>query len=82
MQYSMGGYKENFVVREIVTVWFIWISEGAPKPIISPKIAGGQAVLPGQFPHQAALVIGSAFECSGSLIARDWILTTAHCLPA
>jgi secreted trypsin-like serine protease len=58
----------------MVTGWFICISEG------SPKISGGQAATLGQFPYQAALVVGGAFRCAGSLIGTTWILTAAHCL--
>jgi secreted trypsin-like serine protease len=76
----MSSYKANFVVREMVTDGFIWISEGAPVPI-PPKVVGGEPAAPGQFPHQAAILIGGSTFCGGSLISTVWILTAAHCTP-
>jgi secreted trypsin-like serine protease len=78
MQYFVSGYVTKFVVREILTSCFILISDGAPEPVL-PKIVNGQPATTGQFPHQAAVLIGGSSFCGGSLIARDWILCAAHC---
>jgi secreted trypsin-like serine protease len=46
---------------------------------ITPKIMGGQLALIGQFPHHAGILIDGTFTCGGSLISRDWVLTSAQC---
>ncbi len=51
-----------------------------------PEIVGGVRADPDEFPWLAALgrprFDGSIFNfCGGSLIAPEWVLTAAHCLP-
>jgi secreted trypsin-like serine protease len=50
-----------------------------------PDIVGGQDADPGEWPWQVALVQRGAGPydgqfCGGTLIARDWVLTAAHCV--
>ena len=42
----------------------------------APYIIGGQPAEPNTFSWQVELVLG----CGGTLIARDWVLTAAHCV--
>jgi secreted trypsin-like serine protease len=50
-----------------------------------PRIIGGTEVPDGKYPFMAFIEIktsdGSIFNCGGSLIDRDSVLTAAHCLP-
>ncbi|KAJ8712706.1 hypothetical protein PYW08_008010 [Mythimna loreyi] len=48
------------------------------------RIVSGWDALPGQHPHHAALRMvnsaGSVARCGGSIIAKEWVLTSANCI--
>ena len=47
------------------------------------EIVNGNVAENGQFPYQVAITyitdMPSAFYCSGTIIAANWVLTAAHC---
>ena len=49
----------------------------APAP--AQAIVGGTDAQPGEFPSIANLVIDGAFQCTGTLVAPDKVVTAAHC---
>ncbi|KAL3823875.1 hypothetical protein ACHAXA_005457 [Cyclostephanos tholiformis] len=46
------------------------------------RIIGGSEAVKDRFPYAVLLLSTSSFKCGGSLIARDVVLTAAHCKPA
>jgi secreted trypsin-like serine protease len=54
---------------------------GVPKitPKGSPRIVGGEEVIPHSFPWQVSLQNPNGHWCGGSIINKHWIITAAHC---
>jgi len=45
----------------------------------STRIVGGVEAVPGSWPWQAYLLWRGGFECGGTLIHPEWVLSAAHC---
>ncbi|NXX52770.1 TMPS5 protease, partial [Scopus umbretta] len=44
------------------------------------RVVGGADVPPGRWPWQVSVYQGSQHHCGGSVLAREWIVTAAHCV--
>ncbi|NXM74532.1 TMPS5 protease, partial [Serilophus lunatus] len=44
------------------------------------RVVGGADVPPGRWPWQVSVCQGSQHRCGGSVLAREWIVTAAHCV--
>jgi Trypsin len=51
-----------------------------PTDALEPQIVGGTVTTPGEYPWMAQLNYRGRFSCGGSLVARSWVLTAAHCV--
>ena len=43
-------------------------------------VRGGAEALPGSMPWQARLTLDGSHQCSGALVAKNWVLTAGHCV--
>ena len=69
----------------LLAVSMLAVAAAAHADKSAPRIVGGQEATPGEWPWQAALVRKGEDPyygqfCGGSIIARDWVLTAAHCV--
>lgn len=65
-----------------MTLAFAPVGDGADltQPLPTPiPIVGGAPVQPGAYPEVVSIVMGD-FECTGTVVASNLILTAAHCM--
>ncbi|XP_077406772.1 transmembrane protease serine 9-like [Vanacampus margaritifer] len=49
---------------------------------LNTKIVGGEDAQEGSWPWQASVQIFGSHVCGGSLINREWVMSSAHCFPS
>ncbi|KAH8397973.1 hypothetical protein KR222_007590, partial [Zaprionus bogoriensis] len=52
----------------------------APSAHLEGRVVGGVDADLAQFPHQISLRYRGSHNCGGSIIARSWVMTAAHCV--
>ncbi|XP_054842954.1 granzyme A-like [Eublepharis macularius] len=63
-----------FVLSFSAAIFFLGMHRG-----YCADIAGGKESVPHLRPYMAALFRGNSFQCGGTLIRSNWVLTAAHC---
>nr|XP_015194904.1 PREDICTED: transmembrane protease serine 9-like [Lepisosteus oculatus] len=52
------------------------------RPRLNTRLLGGQSAADGFWPWMASLQRNGSHVCGGTLIASDWVMTAAQCLPS
>jgi secreted trypsin-like serine protease len=75
------------VALSVLTFSMASVTRAEARAGADPQIIGGDPADPGEYPFMAAILnenrAGTDFDkqyCGGSLIARTWVLTAAHCV--
>lgn len=78
-------HRLSYTVTQELTLGWTNTAPGLPESAFDPAIQaiiGGEEAEEGEFPFQVALVTRSGhFQfCGGVFIARNWVMTAAHCV--
>jgi hypothetical protein len=78
----MKTVKKLFALFALLTTLVLAACSQAPAPTdeLEPQIVGGTVATAGEYPWMAQLKYRGRFSCGGSLVARSWVLTAAHCV--
>jgi secreted trypsin-like serine protease len=63
------------MIRTLLATLAIALGVAAP----AGAVVGGQDAAPGEFPSIAHIVIDRAFQCTGTLVTPNHVITAAHC---
>lgn len=74
------GFRSILFVAISILLGIPSLARASDPNLGRPAVAGGGPVEPGQFPFLVVLDEQTAGgDCTGSLIADEWVLTAAHC---
>ncbi|XP_068154676.1 serine protease SP24D-like [Drosophila tropicalis] len=72
--------SRTLIALVVAVVVVVGLASAVPLPELEGRVVGGVDATTGQFPHQISLRYSGSHICGGSIIARQYILTAAHCV--
>ncbi|XP_004648783.1 chymotrypsinogen B-like, partial [Octodon degus] len=68
-----------FVLSAVAAAYDCGVPAIPPELSHLSRIVNGEDAVPGSWPWQAYLLGEDVYQCGGSLICKDWVVTAAHC---